>query len=192
MTEEELKFIYPNYKHIYIDSKCTAEVYQDLVSKMAKNGDKDIVSIGNFYPMWIIDLCRRANKSIVAFAEEKDIKIFRFLQKELSNPDLQVHLIINNEPEDFTEQKFISDMSNMGRLKIHPQPILAGTSLVIDGTHFLIKQDKTQEKKYFWGAFHQQEIGQKIQNILIERWQKIPQHIASHTIVIKNERQYVK
>lgn len=192
MTEEELQFIYPNYEHIYIDSKCTAEVYQSLISKMATEGDKDIVNIGNFYPMWIIDLCRRANKNIVAFAEEKDVKIFRFLQKELSNPNLQVHLIINNEPEDFTERKFTSDMRNIGRLKIHPQPILAGTSLVIDETHFLIKQEKTQEKKYFWGSFYQPEISQKIQNILVERWQKIPHSVASHAMIINNERQHTK
>ena len=192
MTEEELHFIYPNTNQISIDSKYTAEAYQNLMDQMFQNNEKDIIEIGRFYPMWIIDLCRRAQKSITAFSEEKDVKIFRFLQKELCNPNLQVHLLINKEPEDFSEHQFINEMQMMDRAKIHPAPILAGTSLVIDDTHFLLKRMEEKDRKYFFGAFYQPDLSQKIQHILSERWEKTSKRVLSHPHTTVQERAYTK
>ena len=193
MTEEELHFIYPNREQSLIDSKYTTEAYQNLMAQMVQNNEQDIVEIGKFYPMWIIDLCRRAQKSITAFSEEKDIKIFRFLQKELSNSNLQVRLLINTEPEDFTEQRFVSEMQTMERIKIHPAPILAGTSLVVDDTHFLLKRTQEKDRKYFFGAFHQPDLSQKIQHTLSERWDKTPKPVLSYPYIpMTQEKAYTK
>ncbi|MBR5129744.1 MAG: hypothetical protein IKV03_00770 [Alphaproteobacteria bacterium] len=192
MTKEELHFIYPNADQILIDSKYTAEAYKNLMMQMVQNNDNNIVEIGNFYPLWIIDLCRRAKKSITVFSEDKDIKIFRFLQKELSNPNLQVHLLINKESEDFSEQKFINEMQTMKRIKIHPSPILAGTSLVIDDSHFLLKRAEEKNKKYFFGAYYQPDISKKIQTILSERWEKTSKRILYYPHTTVQERAYTK
>lgn len=192
MNEEELKFVFPPEKSLCNESKETIQIYKKLISKMEQDGDNDIVGIGDFYPMWIIDLCRRATTSITAFSEDKDVKIFQFLQKELSNPNLYVNLIINNEPSDIKERQFIARMNNMERLKISHQGILAGTSLVVDETHFLIKQDKERDKKYFWGAFYQPEISKKIQDILITHWSAIPKRTTSHIPIINTERSFTK
>ena len=192
MTKEELHFIYPNANQILINSKDTADAYKNLMEQMVQNNDSNIVEIGNFYPMWIIDLCRRAKKSVTAFSEEKDVKIFRFLQKELCNPNLQVRLLINKEPEDFSEHQFINEMQTMERIKIHPTPILAGTSLVIDDTHFLLKRAEEKNKKYFFGAFYQPEISKKIQNVLSERWEKTLKRVLSYPHTTVQERTYIK
>ena len=192
MTEEELQFMYPQANQVLIDSKYTAEAYQNLMEQMFQENEKDIVEIGSFYPMWIIDLCRRAQKSITAFSEEKDIKIFRFLKKELSNSNLQVRLLINKEPEDFSEHQFINEMQMMDRVKIHSAPILAGTSLVIDDTHFLLKRIEEKDRKYFFGAFHQPDLSKKIQHILSERWDKAPKPVLSYPHTTVQERAYTK
>jgi hypothetical protein len=80
----------------------------------------------------------------------------------------------------------------MDRVKIHSAPILAGTSLVIDDAHFLLKRMEEKDRKYFFGAFHQPDLSQKIQHILSERWNKTPKPVLSYPYIPSQEKAYTK
>jgi hypothetical protein len=183
MNEEELKIIFPDRKHVLPESKNLIKTYKNLISEMANTKDKDIVKIGHFYPLWIIDLCQRATHSITAFIEEKDLPVYRFLQKTLSSADLEVHLMIKDKPKDYNNLKFVSQMHDMNRLQMCPHKIYIQNILVVDNNHFLVKRYDETEKKQYMGAFYQPELAHQIKTYLMSHWSEKPEVVATRSYI---------
>ncbi len=179
MNDEELEVIFPNRDQILPESKDLVKTYRNLMSEMANTQDQDIVKIGHFYPLWIVDLCQRATHSITAFIEEKDLPVYRFLQQKLSSMDLEVHLMIEGKPQNYQNMDFASYMYDMKRLQICPQKICMQNILVVDDTHFLIKRYDENQKKQYMGAFHQPKLAQQIKTYLMAHWNNEPMLVTS-------------
>lgn len=183
MNEEELKIIFPDRKHVLPESKNLIKTYKNLISEMANTKDKDIVKIGHFYPLWIIDLCQRATHSITAFIEEKDLPVYQFLQQKLATEDLEVRLMIKDPPKDLKNLEFASKMHDMNRLQMCPHKIYIQNILVVDNNHFLVKRYDETVKKQYMGAFYQPELANQIKTYLMSHWSTKHKVITSRSYI---------
>ena len=192
MNEEELKVIFPDRDYVLPESKNLAKTYRNLISEMANAQDKDIVKIGHFYPLWIIDLCQRARHSITALIEEKDLPIYRFLKQKLSSTDLDVHLMIKDKPQDYKNLEFVSQLQDMKRLHMCPHKIYMQNILVVDESHFLVKRYDETIKKQYMGAFYQPELASQMKTYLMAYWPKKPEVVASRSYVPFHDEGHTK
>lgn len=179
MTEQELKILFPDRHRILPELKFGVDAYQELVHKMVQRKDMLVSRTNEYHGVWILELCRQAQKSIIAFVDLTDLNVFRLLRPVLEQPDLQVCLMLNQQPDNPRNRSFVEKMINLGRLKIVPNKVFSGTTMMVDEMGYFMKIGKSILTHEYEVSAKQPSKAKAIKEQLIKHW-CAPEQLVSH------------